>query len=181
MAPKSPFDAFLKKGKDDCDRPACDDTISALNQALSRIGNKKEAVASVGSRSSSRSSENDGILGYKACPPSKENIGRSTWTLLHSMAAWYPDRPSFEEERRIKAFMEALAIFYPCTYCATDFQENIKKTPVQTKSRKDLCVWLCEQHNNVNEKLGKQLFDCSIKNLDERWRKNQDRKCNGGE
>ena len=31
----------------------------------------------------------------------------------------------------MKNFMDALAIFYPCTYCAQDFQENIKKSPVR--------------------------------------------------
>ena len=47
----------------------------------------------------------------------------------------------------------------------------------RTKSRKDLCTWLCEQHNIVNEKLGKPMFDCSMKNLDKRWRKNNDQEC----
>lgn len=74
--------------------------------------------------------------------------------------------------------MEALSIFYPCTYCATDFQENLKKTPVKADSRKDLCIWLCEQHNLVNEKLDKNQFKCEMKNLDERWRKSSDPSCN---
>jgi len=73
--------------------------------------------------------------------------------------------------------MEALSIFYPCTYCATDFQDNIKKSPVNTESREGLCVWLCEQHNLVNEKLGKKTFNCDLKSLDERWRKSSDPRC----
>jgi hypothetical protein len=28
-------------------------------------------------------------------------------------------------------FMEALAIFYPCTYCAIDFRENMKQSPIR--------------------------------------------------
>lgn len=47
----------------------------------------------------------------------------------------------------------------------------------RTNSRKDLCTWLCEQHNIVNGKLGKPMFDCSMKNLDERWRKSSDPEC----
>jgi FAD-linked sulfhydryl oxidase len=38
-------------------------------------------------------------------------------------------------------------------------------------------MWLCEQHNLVNEKLGKELFMCDMKTLDERWRKSNDPKC----
>jgi mitochondrial FAD-linked sulfhydryl oxidase len=77
----------------------------------------------------------------------------------------------------MKQFMEALSIFYPCTYCATDFQDNIKKSPVKTESREGLCVWLCEQHNLVNEKLGNKTFNCDLKSLDERWRKSSDPRC----
>jgi len=48
----------------------------------------------------------------------------------------------------------------------------------RTDSRESLCMWLCEQHNIVNEKLGKPTFQCSMKNLDERWRKSSDPNCN---
>jgi hypothetical protein len=30
----------------------------------------------------------------------------------------------------MKNFIEALAYFYPCTYCAADFQENLREKPV---------------------------------------------------
>jgi hypothetical protein len=55
-------------------------------------------------------------------------------------------------------------------------------TPVEcfyrTDSRNDLCMWLCDQHNRVNQKLGKPLFDCNLKDLDERWKKSSNPKCN---
>ena len=38
-------------------------------------------------------------------------------------------------------------------------------------------MWLCEQHNLVNEKLGKDLFKCDMNTLDERWRKSSDPRC----
>jgi FAD-linked sulfhydryl oxidase len=31
-------------------------------------------------------------------------------------------------------------------------------------------VWLCKQHNVVNEKLGKPAFACDFAALDARWR-----------
>jgi FAD-linked sulfhydryl oxidase len=50
-------------------------------------------------------------------------------------------------------------------------------TEIRAKSRKDLCVWLCEQHNLVNKKLGKPIFKCDMNTLDERWRKSKNPKC----
>ena len=73
--------------------------------------------------------------------------------------------------------METLAEFYPCTWCASDFQESIQKSPVRATSRNDLCLWLCDQHNQVNQKLGKPLFECKMETLDERWRKSSNPKC----
>ena len=58
----------------DCYRPACEDTVSALSNALNRLKNQK-----ITDNSNSRDSKK------KECPPSKDSIGRSSWTLLHSM------------------------------------------------------------------------------------------------
>lgn len=155
---------------DDCDRPACDDTVSALNAALSRVQEaetaKEKAVAAVTSSPSK-----------VECPPNSPELGRASWTLLHTMAAWYPDKPSEDDKLLMTNFMASLARFYPCTWCATDFQKNLEKSPVQISSRKDLCVWLCEQHNVVNRKIGKASYPCDMKTLDERWRKSTDPQC----
>ena len=145
-------------GGDDCDRPACEDTKSALSAALSKIKSSKQSS-------------------YEACPPTREEIGTSTWSLLHSMAAWYPNTPTAKDQHLMSGFIQALAAFYPCSWCATDFQQNIELSPPKTESRDDLCIWLCEQHNVVNKKLGKPVFQCTIEKLDERWRKSTDPKC----
>ena len=142
--------------------------------------------------------------------------------MCNKKAAWYPDKPSREDERMMTQFMNAFARFYPCvsnskysvgvvsccplyiryfmfaflyhsplielspttllcwrkqTYCAKDFQDNLAKSPVKARSREDLSMWLCEQHNLLNEKLGKDLFKCDMKTLDERWRKSSDPRC----
>jgi hypothetical protein len=36
---------------------------------------------------------------------------------------------------------------------------------------------MCEQHNQVNEKLGKPLFPCDLAVLDERWRASRRKSC----
>jgi hypothetical protein len=70
-----PLAPFLKSIGEDCDRPACDDTKSALTAALGRVNaaKKKKGEKQPG--------------GYTACPPGKDEIGVSTWTLLHSMVS----------------------------------------------------------------------------------------------
>lgn len=32
-------------------------------------------------------------------------------------------------------------------------------------------MWLCRLHNEVNSKLNKPVFPCSMRNIDERWKK----------
>lgn len=234
---------------DDCDRPACDDTMSALSKALKH--------SQQGTSTTNHSATTTTTRTTIHCPPTKAAIGTSSWDLLHSMTAWYPDKPTVEDQTLMKQFFTSFARFYPCTWCADDFQANLKKKPVQyvlfpqyqyqyqyqkqkknkkattrsrawfcgvnvminyclmdmcvcviliiilfifyffyflylwchiivmvflpmkrTDSRESLCMWLCEQHNIVNEKLGKPTFQCSMKNLDERWRKSSDPNCN---
>lgn len=45
---------------------------------------------------------------------------------------------------------------------------SLKDSPPKTESQESLSMWLCELHNNVNERIGKPLFDCS--KVFERWR-----------
>ena len=66
-------------GGDDCDRPACDDTKSALSAAMKRVDRRrtKTQVVEDGDALSS---------GYRReCPPTRDQIGAQTWSLLHSM------------------------------------------------------------------------------------------------
>ncbi|UYV78171.1 GFER [Cordylochernes scorpioides] len=102
------------------------------------------------------------------CPVDKEELGRSTWTFLHTMTAYLPEKPSPQEQDKLSNFFQIFSRVYPCAECSQDFQKDIEKHPPQTKTRKQLCKWLCEAHNRVNVKLGKPKFDCSL--VDERWR-----------
>ncbi|KAL3769794.1 hypothetical protein ACHAWU_010302 [Discostella pseudostelligera] len=135
------FSSLLKSmGGDGCDRPACDDTKSALSAALKRVGMSRGSAAAGGEASSDTGGASSGSTtkqeqkgripnSYNACPPTKDAIGASTWSLVHSMAAWYPNEPTSEDKRFMSNFMTALARFYPCTYCATDFQKNLQLSP----------------------------------------------------
>ncbi|XP_053607079.1 FAD-linked sulfhydryl oxidase ALR [Plodia interpunctella] len=102
------------------------------------------------------------------CPLDKDELGKSTWGFLHSMASYFPDYPTKIQSENMSRFFYIFAQFYPCEPCALDFQEDIMKNPPMTKSREELAKWLCERHNTVNKKLNKPIFDCS--KVRERWR-----------
>ncbi|CAL7939417.1 unnamed protein product [Xylocopa violacea] len=102
------------------------------------------------------------------CPLDKDELGSRTWSFLHTMAAYYPSKPSEEEKSDMKKFFHIFSKFYPCYVCAEDLQEQLKRTPPQTDSQKQLSQWLCNIHNEVNKKLGKSEFNCEL--VDQRWK-----------
>ena len=67
-------------------------------------------------------------------------------------------------------FLSNLPSLYPCSHCAEELKEEIKRDPVEpaVESRDALGQWMCRVHNQVNSRLGKSLFDCS--KIDVRWR-----------
>ncbi|XP_041987874.1 FAD-linked sulfhydryl oxidase ALR [Aricia agestis] len=108
------------------------------------------------------------VEGHKDCPLDKDELGRSTWGLLHTMASYFPEKPNNCQTEDVVQFFNIFAKFYPCEPCALDFQEDIKENPPKACTRDELAKWLCDRHNTVNKKLGKPLFDCS--KVHERWR-----------
>ncbi|KAB8345839.1 hypothetical protein FH972_022894 [Carpinus fangiana] len=94
------------------------------------------------------------------CPVDVERLGRSTWTMLHTMAANYPTRPSAAHQQQTRSFLGLFGSLYPCSHCADDFRDWMDRNTPRVSSRDELGLWMCEAHNAVNEKLGKTRFDC---------------------
>jgi len=113
-------------------------------------------------------SNNVATLEDRSCPPYREELGRATWTLLHTTAAYIPERPSRTERSQLKEFMHHLSVFYPCKECAREFREILHAHPPNTHSREQFSQWMCMAHNLVNKRLGKPNFDCS--HIMERWK-----------
>uniref|UniRef100_A0A0N5BAT8 Sulfhydryl oxidase n=1 Tax=Strongyloides papillosus TaxID=174720 RepID=A0A0N5BAT8_STREA len=103
----------------------------------------------------------------KDCPVDKDELGRSTWNLLHTISVYYPNNPTEKNKTDVKNTIESLAQIYPCSHCAEDFRNDIKEHPIRLENRNELANWMCEVHNRVNEKIGKEKFDCS--KVFERW------------
>ncbi|SCU98015.1 LAFA_0G14906g1_1 [Lachancea sp. 'fantastica'] len=103
----------------------------------------------------------------KIDPPDVEVLGKSSWTLLHAIAASYPKKPSDFQKGEMKQFMTIFSHVYPCWWCAKDFEKFIRENAPKVDSRDELGKWMCDAHNDVNRKLGKPIFDCNL--WEKRW------------
>lgn len=65
-----------------------------------------------------------GFCFYSECPPDKIELGKATWTLLHTMAAYYPIHPTLKQQEDMKKFLQIFPQFFPCRPCAYDFESS---------------------------------------------------------
>ncbi|CAI5471000.1 unnamed protein product [Closterium sp. Yama58-4] len=103
----------------------------------------------------------------EAGPATKEELGRATWTFLHTLAAQFPEKPSKQQQKDAKDFVTLLARVYPCKICSYHFQKIVKANPPQAGSRGELEQYMCRLHNIVNRSLKKPEFPC--KRVSARW------------
>ncbi|KAH8693958.1 putative FAD dependent sulfhydryl oxidase Erv1 [Talaromyces proteolyticus] len=137
----------------------------AMAKKASAASSATAAAAAVATIPATTSTNND-------CPPDVEQLGRSTWTLLHSLTAAYPTTASNEQQTEMRSFLGLFSKLYPCWVCADDFRAWMAhpsgKNEPRLSSRAEFGQWMCEAHNAVNRKLGKKEFDCNF--WEERWR-----------
>jgi FAD-linked sulfhydryl oxidase len=70
------------------------------------------------------------------------------------MAAYFPPEASDNQQNEMKTFLSSFSKFYPCHYCADHLQEYISEHPPVVRNNQELSQWMCEMHNDVNERLG---------------------------
>lgn len=100
-------------------------------------------------------------------PPTTEELGRSGWTILHSIASNYPHRPSKSQQDNMVSFLRHFASFYPCQACSQHMSNYLKVHHPATGSKQQIQQWLCQFHNSVNQRLNKDIFDCSL--VGDKW------------
>lgn len=117
------------------------------------------------------------------CPPDGEIIGQSTWTFLHSAAAYYPNSPSEIQQKSMLSLIHSLPHLYPCHSCAEALGEELTRESKEKRSWEGgdvlqkavqtgpgLRKWLCGVHNEVNVRLGKPAWTCDEESLRQRWK-----------
>lgn len=107
---------------------------AAAAQRLKQRG-KRVATASVtaGSTALSVSGASSGggataatAASAEAAASRRAELGRSTWTLLHMLAAQLPDRPSKQQQKDVRGLVDVLTRIYPCGECARHFAQHVK-------------------------------------------------------
>lgn len=91
----------------------------------------------------------------------KAELGQSAWKLFHTILSRYPDEPTGVQKNHLGNYIESFAHVYPCGDCARHFIKILNKYPPQLNSRKNAALWGCFVHNKVNERLNKQIYDCT--------------------
>jgi hypothetical protein len=107
-----------------CDHSACKEKMEIFRKFTSQkqSNNLKSTDLKIGKSLASTNV-------YDGCPLDKNELGKSTWNLLHTIAASYPDDPTEEFKIITMQFIYSLSILYPCTYCAVDFRDSIQLSP----------------------------------------------------
>jgi len=94
--------------------------------------------------------------------------GPPGWLFLHCITFGYPfkidpnNTEHVQKQRDYRDFFHLIGKVFPCKYCRDSYQGFIKDLPIEPKldSRDNLCKWLYDVHNKVNEKL--EVPACNI-------------------
>ncbi|CAJ0758062.1 7661_t:CDS:2 [Entrophospora sp. SA101] len=138
-------------------------TTSTVNNNLKNTYSKRGNVEIINLKKTRKSSSIE-------IPSSSDSInnnhdaelGRSSWKLLHTMMARFPEHPTEDHKQALRSFIYLFGRLYPCGECATEFQEILSKYPPQVSSREAASQWACAVHNIVNKRLYKKIFDCGL-------------------
>ena len=84
--------------------------------------------------------------------------GPALWTVMHSFAYAYPDRPTFEERAAATAFLDSLRDLIPCPECKKHYAENMETNSPNLETRQAFAAWVVDLHNNVNGRLKRRAW-----------------------
>lgn len=71
---------------------------------------------------------------HHQCPPDRMELGNKSWTLLHSIAAYFPLKPTQKQQDDAKTFLDTFSRLYPCQDCAEDLRQDLVTNPPRVTS-----------------------------------------------
>lgn len=97
-------------------------------------------------------------------PLAKQQAGNHAWSIMHHRVSLYPSSPTDKEKERMKAFLyECMkGVAELCSDCKSHIREYLSKNPIKPalESKDKLSLYLCNFHNSVNQRQGKEVKDC---------------------
>lgn len=86
--------------------------------------------------------------------------GKHGWFFLHYTSLGYPKKPSLEDKKYYRQFIESLPHILPCESCRNHFHQNLKYYNMSDvlSSRKNIFEFFVDMHNKVNKKNKKRLY-----------------------
>ena len=96
---------------------------------------------------------------------------RQTWNVLHTFAAYLPDKLNNKEEKAFNDFFHS--VIYFTSKSDENWKEIVERELNTTKfdftGRDSASISLCHFHNKINFRLNKEQFPCTLKEIDEVW------------
>jgi hypothetical protein len=88
--------------------------------------------------------------------------GPMGWVTLHSIAASYPDEPSYQLQQVTSAFLDKFTETITCRFCKDHFAVMLlvyrRNHPEFLDSRRDFFLFTVRAHNTVNKRLDKPII-----------------------
>jgi hypothetical protein len=98
---------------------------------------------------------------HPSYPEPKNVWGSKFWGVFHNIAANYPDKPTRTQKAKMKDLIANLIDNIPCEECKIHAKKYIKTHKINVKNKRELSKFLCNFHNDVNERLGKPIVECN--------------------
>eukprot|EP01069_Polyplicarium_translucidae_P007963 Polyplicarium_translucidae@DN3173_c0_g1_i7.p3 len=95
---------------------------------------------------------------FQSCPvppPDRRELGRASWTFLHSVSANAPAKMSRAQGKKFDTWMKAFSSLYPCSTCRPGFERQVAahRRPA-VRGREEFVLWMGQFHNLINKEIG---------------------------